>query len=357
MRAERLILHIGHGKTGSTSIQRALRASGPLLEAHNILFPDPGRHDNHQLMFPYLTGSLPDDPVQMASLAPTEKMARDQAARLWEDLRRRIEKEHPQTVVLSCENQFRPFSAEAMARLRESCTRIAKRTEVIAYLRSPAPFFLSNVQQDVKKRPDFRTISASRVRDTLEPFVKEGPGPVSARLFSREALLKGDVVADFMALALPEIAPGALTRGTAEENTSVSAEAMALLQQVFRGNRPLPARFRNRAKAFRKIVVATDAQIPGARRPQLFDHVRAATEARVTDLDWTSDALGVRFPDLAPPKMRREEAEEAFQGLQAVADICTVDTARLETLWHASQANAHSTGGWLKRLFERHRQR
>ncbi|SNS31006.1 hypothetical protein [Antarctobacter heliothermus] len=351
MKAVRLVLHIGHGKTGSTSIQRALRASGPLLADRQVLFPDPGRHDNHQLLFPFLTGSLPDDPVQMSSLAPTPEAAHAQAAQLWNDLRSRIANERPQTVVLSCENQFRPFPPEAMARLRETCAQIADETQVIAYLRSPSPFFLSNVQQDVKKRPEFRRISASRIRDALGPFVSDGPGPITARLFSREALLNGDVVTDFMAQALPEIDAGALTRGPAEENSSVSAEAMALLQQIFRGTRPVPARFRDNLKAFRKIVVATDAKVPGAARPRLFDQVRAVTEARVTDLDWTRDILGVAFPDLGPASMPQEDAEAAFQRLRDVGDICAVDAARQESLWQASVAEA--TDGRMSRLLRR----
>lgn len=351
MKAVRLILHIGHGKTGSTSIQRALRASAPLLADHHVLFPDPGRHDNHQLLFPYLTGSLPDDPVQMSSLATTPGAARAQAAQLWDTLRRQIEKERPRTVVLSCENQFRPFPPEAMTRLRETCAQIADQTQVIAYLRSPAPFFLSNVQQDVKKRPEFRSVSASRIRDTLSPFVTDGPGPVTARLFSRDALLRGDVVSDFVAEVLPEIDPDALTRGPAEENASVSAEAMALLQQIFRGTRPAPSRFRDDLKSLRKIVVATDAKVPGATRPSLFDHVRTATEVRVTDLDWTKEVLGIEFPDLGPASMPQKEAEIAFQNLRDVGDICPVDATRLEALWKATLAAA--TVGRMPRLFRR----
>ena len=51
-----LLIHIGHGKTGSTAIQKCLRAAAPDLEANGIYFPDPAKHDNHQDIFVHLTG-------------------------------------------------------------------------------------------------------------------------------------------------------------------------------------------------------------------------------------------------------------------------------------------------------------
>ncbi|MBV7397400.1 hypothetical protein [Mameliella sediminis] len=350
-RAERLILHLGHGKTGSTSIQRCLRSSAPQLMAAGVLFPDPGRHDNHQLLFPHLHGDLPDDPVQMASLADTVQEARANASRLWEDLLTQIAREKPRTIVLSCENQFRPLPTEALARLTENCARIAKRTDVVAYLRSPAPFFLSNVQQDIKKRPEFRPISPSRIRDTLEPFVDHGPGPVHARRFARDHLLGGDVVVDFVSRFLPELDPDALARGSEEDNTSVSAEAMTLLQQVFRGTRELPRRYAEDKKALRKIIVAMDAEVPGAKRPGLFPQVRAICEARVTDLEWTQHALDVSFPDMGAPEMPQPEAEALFSELRDVAQICAVDDTRVEALWQASLSRAKARSRPWSRLF------
>lgn len=350
MKAGRLILHLGHGKTGSTSIQRSLRASQKVLSASGVLFPDPGRHDNHQFLFPHLHGSLPDDPVQLASLGVSPADARRTAARYWQALKDAMEQERPKVLVLSCENQFRPFSPAALQRLTDHCRQLAEQTEVVAYLRSPASFFLSNVQQDVKKRPEFRPISASRCRDTLEPFIQHGPGSVTALRFAREALEGGDVVTDFVTRFLPELDPASLTRDTTEENTSVSAEAMALLQDMFRGERVPPRAYRRDLKAFRKIIVDTDAQVSGRKRPTLFDHVRHATEARVMDHDWLRDTLGVAFPDLEADPMPRQEAEVIYGGLHDVADICPVDAVRKEALWQAALDAGRAQLGLLRRL-------
>ncbi len=347
-KAKRLILHIGHGKTGSTSIQRALRASDKQLAAQGILFPDPGRHDNHQLLFPYLHEDLPDDPVQLQSLGRDPAQIMKQAESLWHDLLRRIEREQPETVVLSCENQFRPFPEAAIRRLAQLSDQIAEQTEVYAWLRSPAPFFLSNVQQNVKKRPEFRFLTPTRCRDVLEPFLLYGNGPVHARLFAREALIDGDAVSDFCHAALPQIDPKTLTRGLSEENTSVSAEAMALLQEIFREARPLPRGVQDR-KALRKIVVAQDAVLPGKIRPKLFEHVRAIVEARVTEYSWLEETFGIVFPDVGPAEMPQAQAEAAYAALRDITDICSVNAARQEALWQATCAAA-TQGGVLDRL-------
>ncbi len=353
MKAKRLILHIGHGKTGSTSIQRCLRASSEALSQAGVLFPDPGRHDNHQLIFPHVHGVLPDDPVQMASLAPTSAKAYENAAHLWTALKGEISEQKPETIVLSCENQFRPFGPDAMAQLRARCAEIAETTEVIAYLRDPASYFLSWMQQEVKKRAEFRAPSQSFYRDTLEPFETAGPGPLTARLFAKNALIGGDVVQDFFATTLPKIDVVDLDRGEAEANTSISPEGMAVLQDVFRGTHPLPAALGDDRKAFRKALVATDSDIPGFTRPSLFKDRHAVVEARATDLQWLNATLGVRFPYTEQIAMTPEEAQKAFSGWVNVEDFCAVDADRKQRLFDASVAKAHTAMSPLKRLARR----
>ncbi len=353
MIAERLILHIGHGKTGSTSIQRTLRASDEALGRAGVLFPDPGRHDNHQLLFPHLWGVLPDDPVQLASLGTNPSEIRDHAAARFEDLKARIAADAPRDVVLSCENQFRTFPPEAFARLTRTCAELARRVEVVAYLRGPASYALSKVQQDVKKRPEFLYLSQTRLRDVLEPFLEHGPGPLTAVRFARDALADGDVVSDFVTRMLPRVDRDALIRGKDEDNTTVSAEAMAVLQELFRDTRPLPAAVRADKKAFRKIVVATDATLPGAARPRLHDAVREVIEARVTEAPWLKERLGLVFPEQQAPKMSPAQAEERYSRLHDIADLCPVDAARKSALWQASLDAAEARGSVLGRLLRR----
>ena len=217
---------------------------------------------------------------------------------------------------------------------------IAETVTVIAYLRSPAPFFLSNVQQDIKKRPEFRWVSASRIRDTLEPVLEHGPGPLIARPYERASLSDRDVVNDFCRQVLPALDPAALKRQPDTDNATVSAEAMRLLQQVFRAERPLPKPYGRDPKGFRKLLVATDPTVPGMTRPCLHEEVRQIVEARVTDGDWVADRLGVRFDDVAPPGITRDAAEQRFKRLRDIDQLCPVDADRQEALWQAAVAAA-----------------
>lgn len=351
MAADRLILHLGDSKTGSTAIQQALRASRPVLADAGVLFPDPGRHDNHQLLFPHLHGVLPDDPVQMDSLGGDTAKARAEAARRWDALMAQIAAEAPRTVILSCENQFRPYDAAALARWRDHADRIAGRAEVFAYLRAPASFFLSYAQQSLKKRPEIRVLSPSRYRDTLEPLASVFA--VGAARAGRDALRDGDAVADFCARFLPDIAPAALTRPDGPINETVSAEAMVLLQAIFRETRPIPRGYAGRKKALRRIIMASDARVPGAARPRLHPHVAAAVEARQTDLAWLADTHGITFPDVAPPQMDRAEAARIHDALRDVADLCPVDPDRVEALWAQVKMDAAQALSPLQRLTAR----
>ncbi len=348
MRAKRLILHLGDSKTGSTAIQKALRASQAALDAAGVLFPDPGRHDNHQLLFPHLHGVLPDDPVQMDSLGGNPAKARAEAARRWADLKAQVNRAAPDTIVLSCENQFRPYDTEALARLEAHANEIAEKTHVFAYLRSPASFFLSYAQQSLKKRPEIRVLSPSRYRDTLEPLATRFP--VSVARAGRDALRGGDAVTDFCARFLPNVPADALIRETDAVNETVSAEAMVLLQAIFRESRPLPAGFRRNKKALRRIVMACDGQVAGATRPSLHDAVRTAVETRQTDLGWLQDRFGLTFPDLGPRDMDTAEAIRLHDALRDVADLCPVDHDRVETLWAAVQHSAAASLSPIARL-------
>jgi hypothetical protein len=348
MVADRLILHLGDSKTGSTSIQRTLRASRAALSDAGVLFPDPGRHDNHQLVFPHLHGVLPDDPVQLESLGGDGALGR--AAALWDALRLRVEDESPRTVVLSCENQFRAYDADALDRMSRLAPQVARRVEVFAYLRSPASFFLSYAQQSIKKRPEFRVLSPSRYRDVLQPLDDHGPGPVSVVRFGRDVLRDGDAVTDFCARLLPEVDRAGLVRGNGEENATVSPEAMVLLQDIFRRTRALPRGYENDRKALRKIVMATDPHVPGQARPRLHEAVRHAVETRCTDLEWLADRFGVAFPDLGPRDMQPAEAARIHDGLRDVTDLCPVDPERVEALWDAVTREATLARGPLRRL-------
>jgi hypothetical protein len=352
-----LLVHIGHGKTGSTAIQRTLQRNAPALAAAGVLWPDADGHANHQEIFHHLTGEVKRAPGAPASPRDDARRLR-RSARLWETLLERIAAERPRLVVLSCENQFRPFALAALARLSGLLAPQFGAIRVVAYLRAPASHFLSAAQQDLKKRPEFEIPSRSRYRDTLEPWMRHGPGPVTCLRFGRADLRNGDVVEDFCTRFLP-LDFAALTPMGDPENVTVSAEAMEMLQTYFRGALPPPHPwYGRRPQRMKALIRAGDAATPGFAKPCLHAGLKEAFEARATDLGWLEDTFGITFDEVEPAAMSVEAAEARVVGLRDVADICPIDPERraaLQAKLQAIAAREQRLGARIARAFGRAR--
>lgn len=342
-----LILHIGHGKTGSTSIQRSLQQAPDALRRVKILMADADGHTNHQRLFAHLTGV----PKTQTGSNETSETALTVASRLWRNLQNQIETQRPETVVISCENQFRPFDRAVFDRMNGLLHATFKTTRVVCYLRAPVSYFLSAVQQDLKKNGDFVLPSANRFRDTLEPWQTFGPGPITARKFDRAALDGGNVVTDFCTHFLPALDPATLGSFATEENTTLSGEAMQILQGYFRGDHRAPhAWYAHRAQRFKALVRRADAATPGGSKPKLHVGLDRVIDARTADLDWVATQFGVTFPEIPAATLPQPEAEARYQSLRNVADVCAVDPGRLTALQGRIDTMARAEQAPLQRL-------
>lgn len=326
-----LLIHIGQGKTGSTSIQNFLRSNPEMLQDAGVLFPETGKHTNHQDIFSYLTDDVKQhDPSLSGARADDRKRALGKT--FWQNACETMHKIPPRLVILSCENQFRPFPAAALQRLTNELRPHFDRIDVCAYLRDPASHFLSSAQQDLKKRPDFTIPSRSYFRDTLEPWSLHGPGPLTCVRFARSELAGQDVVTDFCQ-RFAGIDPSSAKRSATEDNTSLSPEAMEIMQRYLRGEIDAPTRYHaKRTQRMKALVQEADSNCPGFSRPRLRDGLKEAIEAREQDLDWLEQTFGVRFPEISQPSMPPQEADLRIRGLSRVSDICVTDPARIETL-------------------------
>lgn len=347
----RLLLHIGQGKAGSTSIQTVLKTNAEHLRRAGVLFPDTGQHTNHQDIFTHLTGDVKHhDPRLGGPRDDARKKALGEA--FWHKALSAMQADPPDLVILSCENQFRPFAAEALTRLTTLVRPHFDTIEVCAYLRDPASFFLSYAQQDLKKRPSFTIPSRSYYRDTLEPWLTHGPGPVRCVRFAREDLHGQDVVTDFC-LRFAGIDPAPLTRAGEEANTTFSAEGMEIMQRFMRGEIDAPTHYhRQRPQRMKALVEEADRTCPGYARPALRADLPPALEARAQDLGWLQETFGVTFPDIGPPGLSPEEADRRVRALDRVSDICAVDTDRLAAVQAEIRRRSAPRRG-LRDLFRR----
>ena len=328
---QQLILHIGHPKTGTTTLQKTLQASRPALLAEGILHPDTGPHHNHKILLPYLTGNYlaSQTPAsQLRKTDPTSVML--ESSTKWASVLQDIRKHDPNTIILSSEQLFRVTNSGELQNLAGLIKPIAPVVVIAAYLREPASATLSTAQQLLKSQPGFKMLPKDYFRRSLEPYTNCGLGSMKVRVFDRSSLEGGDIVKDFFKQHAPAFVSNKLTHHK-DENTTVSPEAMALMQEINRMERSFPS-----IKAFKKIMNAIDTEVEGYSRPCIHDYIRHAMHARCTDLGWLEDKFGLVFPNVDTTAMSESEANRVCDSLDLVKDICEIDADRKEKLWHAA---------------------
>ncbi len=340
---KRLILHIGQPKTGTTTLQKTLQASRSALINDGILYPNTGKNPNHIVILPHLTGDstagqTPASNPQKFDPLKVMKLSNEK----WSDLTESVNILNPNTIIISSEQLFRTRKNKARESLKNHLKSISSEIIITAYLREPASSALSRAQQLLKSQPNFNLPHKDCFRRILEPYVKSDLGIVSTRIFDRKNLEKGDIVADFCTHYIPDFDQSRLSYCT-ETNTTMSAEAMALMQELNRKERTHPS-----IKALKKTIGSIDKKIEGFSRPQLHDHVRLAIQNRCTDLDWLKDQFGIVFPSVDKKTMTPNKADNICEGLDRVKDICIVDTDRKAALWSALCNNRN-----YKRSFNR----
>lgn len=284
----RFVVHIGDGKCGSTAIQSSLYQSRAALAAQGILFETLTPSSGHTVI-PLLLGlkSRVTDPARL-----------DLARSILELLR--AKSEQYDWIVISAENLINLDPAE----LPKLLSWVSDKTEdvhAIAYVREPAAMYLSSVQQILKGNHHYvRPENYQRRVDRKigQWHERIGDSNFKLRLFDRNALVSGDVVADFSAY-LSRLTGKTIDLVEQRSNASMTAEQMQVMQiyrrQVLRnvagtvvGRSTLLARLFSDMNEIRMV----------GHRPQLSELAQAvvgqANRPVVT-------ALNTRFADLAMP--------------------------------------------------------
>jgi hypothetical protein len=186
-----LTIHIGAGKTGTTAIQSFLSRNRNWLRKQGVVVPDVAMRDGPE--------------VDGCHTSYFERPGADRtqsAAEFAKNVETLFAKSGVRQVVISAENLSNP-DAGALTWLDDVVSRYE--TEVIIYLRRQDDYLLSSWQQwFAKVEPDFSTLLNSYVgvlgdwRAVLEQWERiVGRERIRVRLYERDRLLDGDVVADF----------------------------------------------------------------------------------------------------------------------------------------------------------------
>lgn len=281
-----LFVHIGHAKTGTTTIQRCFDERREPLARAGLYYPPSANHIfivtkfHHQptRMQPHRMRGRTAEEVARATEPQWERMAAELAARRYEK------------ALFSSEN-FTNLNPRSCRELARWCDGVAERTSVVVYVRHPVDFVSSWIQELVKNGNTRLDVLVERL--PLFEFSKKLPRWVDAfgranvhvRPFERARLANGDVIADLCdLLGIERIARSA---GAADSNERISMPAAMIVDQL---TGRLPQREIVKLKPILSEIAGPRFQLP----PETARKVRARA---AKDLAYLKREFGLELTD------------------------------------------------------------
>lgn len=351
-RADELLLHIGQAKTGTTTLQHTLLGAQAALRQQGVHYPrfDPG-HANAVILAYHLFGHTEDNAERQRWLGIDPAQLGAVSARAWRGIEDAVTHHRPRTLVLSSEIFFRPMNRATITSANRQIDQVARTSRIVAYLRAPDAHFLSFLQQILRQLGLNHRLSRTHVKDTIAPLITGWRGPVSLNVFDRAVMTDGDIVTDFLSKHLPDVAPSSVARLQTARNTSLSAEAMALLHDiatdrtVWRGGR----------NALAVEIVKADRRLDHPTTPQLnAGMAQALINWRAPDLFWLRDDQGIIFPGIDYGAIDENDVDDAVLRVNRIEDICTLNPDRKAALLHRAKARARLPRPLRRLLYRYH---
>lgn len=230
-----VVLHIGSGKTGTSTLQRVLRRNPDPLRAAGYYYPrTPGRVRHTQLGL-YVR---PDDELVRHADWLTGDHTDPVAFR--RDFRRRLDREIARAdasgVVFSDEGLF-SAGDRTIRRMRQLTGRLGGKVRLVVYLRRQDDHLISRYQQ-VVKMGEITPLTTWMQQDwtgtydyhlRLTSWRDLEPDAFVVRRFERDRMAGGSLVRDFMRAAGLAIDESTLTHSEAR-NESLGVEAIEVLR-------------------------------------------------------------------------------------------------------------------------------
>jgi hypothetical protein len=321
-----LIVHYGLAKTGTTAIQFTFHQERARLLEHGLLYPVTGAIRAHHALTPLyqpfedlhpdIRYRFRDDPAQ----------ARANARRVWEQIKREVDRKKPERMLISSEFFFTRATAEGQERFRAILSEVSPAIGTCVYVRSPAPHFLSLAQQSAKSAGTVGPPRPLSVRRNIEVIEAAFGARMLVRPFEPRQLQDGDVVADMLGRVLDmpalvhDLRPQRL-------NESLSAEAMAIVSAHRGASYPgldgvqMPA-----SRLLIDRLTAIEQAAGRSKRPVLKPEVAAAIVRAASDLHWLRERYDIVFEDVDYGRVDGASIAD-LEALTGVADICELDAA------------------------------
>jgi hypothetical protein len=233
-----LVVHIGSGKTGTSSIQHFLNRNRARLAELGYLYPrTPGatRHVRLGLAF------QPED--ALGGFVNWHRQGASSPNAFRRSFRRRLFREIDKsglTRVLFSDEALYGSPNPALRRLRDFVDQIARRLKVVVYLRRQDDHLVSRYQQVVKVGETRRLVGWAREMQLSESYDYSlrlrtwqrllDPDELVVRRFEHGSLVDGSLFQDFLESVGIEARAGALDQGGETRNVSLDAESVEFLR-------------------------------------------------------------------------------------------------------------------------------
>lgn len=229
-RFDRIIVHVGQHKTGTTHIQNTLAANAEYLLSRGLYYPKPRQSltGHHGLVRQFYDpsdkilkernffGEQGDDELILSSIE---------------------EQTGAQVAVLSSEALLTHFGSniDRMRALDERLSKLAKSVRYLAYVRDPLSGFPGSCSQALM-RSAILPRSSWAFQSSVDPLIKLRGlvgDRLDVRIYERNAFPGGDIVDDFLSRGVGvDIRAAELARAERDSNVSLSAEGMYLVQSI-----------------------------------------------------------------------------------------------------------------------------
>lgn len=237
---DRIILHIGTEKTGTTSIQHALAHDRDALAARGFLFPQLFGSENHMEIAVYAADDGQQMELRLHELDKAKCDLPEYRARLRQKLADEVAASACHTMIISNEHcHSRLLTPSAIQRLKDLLTPFCPNIEVQVYLRRQDQLAVSLHSTRLKlggEGPIFPdTAPALPLYFAFDKLLQRygqffGLENLSVRLFEPACLAGGDIVTDFYARAGIDLPKPALPKA----NESLSAKQGRFLEEFNR---------------------------------------------------------------------------------------------------------------------------
>ncbi len=232
-----IVLHLGAGKTGTSSLQYRLAASRDVLAAHGVLYPlTPGGARHTRL------GMFAKSDEDLVRTGAWRRMGRPDPRRFRRRFRRRLLQEITESgarQVLFSDEALLGLPEEAIRRLRRLTRAIGGDVRAVVYLRRQDERLVSQYQQEVKTGgiTTLADWAASGYGAHLHDYHQRlttwrdvlGPSAIVVRRFELSAFVNGSLYDDFIDAAGITLSAARLAP-VETRNESLDAESLEFLR-------------------------------------------------------------------------------------------------------------------------------